>query len=156
VDVGSIEIMSGGSDLDGTDRGLMTWSVRSDAAVAEWSLVGPPSWRRSSSVRAASCQPRASAKTCNAAIAAALAQDVRQPISAIARDTDLPESTVRRTGRRPARHPAVHGAFATIGRGNLHVAVWLPTVEDLYEFITNDLADPGITAIDTMLVGRAT
>jgi DNA-binding Lrp family transcriptional regulator len=59
-------------------------------------------------------------------------------------------------GRKLARHPAVHGAFATTGRGNLHVAVWLPTLEDLYQLITDDLADLDITAIDTMLVGRTT
>ncbi|MEU6366782.1 AsnC family transcriptional regulator [Streptomyces sp. NPDC046931] len=58
-------------------------------------------------------------------------------------------------GRALAAHPAVHGAFATTGVSNLHVAVWLPDLEDLYRFITRDLGGLGVDGTETVLVGRA-
>lgn len=130
------------------------------------------------------------------AIAAALSRSARLPASAIARDTGLPETTVRRrlsallargrlvtqvivdprrlglavdanlrmqvppgrldeAGRAMAAHHAIHGAFATTGRANLTVAVWLRDLEHLYEFITRDVAALGVDSVDTLLVGRA-
>ena len=57
-------------------------------------------------------------------------------------------------GRSLAAHPAVHGAFATTGAANLTVAVWLRNLDHLYQFITHDLADLGVSNVDTVLIGR--
>jgi DNA-binding Lrp family transcriptional regulator len=57
------------------------------------------------------------------------------------------------TGRALAAHPAVHGALVTTGPANLYVAVWLRDLDHLYEFITVDLADLGVTNVDTVLIG---
>jgi DNA-binding Lrp family transcriptional regulator len=59
------------------------------------------------------------------------------------------------TGLQLAGHPAVHGALATTGRANLHIAVWLRDLDHLYRFITRDLADLGVSNIDTFLVARS-
>jgi DNA-binding Lrp family transcriptional regulator len=49
----------------------------------------------------------------------------------------------------------VHGALATTGPANLMLAVWLRDIEDLYRFITRDLADLDVGYVDTVLVGTA-
>jgi DNA-binding Lrp family transcriptional regulator len=58
------------------------------------------------------------------------------------------------TGRRLAAHPAVHGALATTGAGNLYIAVWLRDLDHFYDFITQDLAALKVDNIDTILVGQ--
>ncbi|MFG2627730.1 Lrp/AsnC family transcriptional regulator [Streptomyces sp. NPDC048473] len=58
-------------------------------------------------------------------------------------------------GRELAAHPAVHGAMATAGAANLHLAVWLPDLAALYRFLTQDIGAHGVTAVETVLVGRA-
>lgn len=60
-----------------------------------------------------------------------------------------------RAGKYLARHPAVHGAFATTGPYNLHAAVWLRDLDHLYQFVTHDIADLGVTEVETVLVGQA-
>jgi DNA-binding Lrp family transcriptional regulator len=57
-------------------------------------------------------------------------------------------------GQRLAAHPAVHGAVATTGTGNLFIALWLRDLDDLHRFITKDLAALEVDNIDTILVGR--
>ena len=57
-------------------------------------------------------------------------------------------------GRSLAAHPAVHGAVATTGPANLTVAVWLGNLDHLYQFVTRDLADLGVSNVDTVLIGR--
>jgi DNA-binding Lrp family transcriptional regulator len=57
-------------------------------------------------------------------------------------------------GRALAAHPAVHGALATTGPTNMTIAVWLRSLEHLYQFITGDLADLGVSNVDTVLIGR--
>lgn len=59
------------------------------------------------------------------------------------------------TGTALAVHPAVHGAMATTGPANLHLAVWLRDLEHLYRFLTEDLAALGVDDVDTVLVGKA-
>ena len=49
---------------------------------------------------------------------------------------------------------AVHGVLATTGIANLHIAVWLRDLDALYEFLTADLAGLGVSAAETILVGR--
>ncbi|MFI9650440.1 AsnC family transcriptional regulator [Streptomyces sp. NPDC052040] len=58
-------------------------------------------------------------------------------------------------GRALASHPAVHGAFATTGVSNLHAAVWLRDLEDLYRFITEGLGGLGVDGTETVIVGQA-
>lgn len=67
----------------------------------------------------------------------------------------LPPAQLDAAGRTLARHRAVHGALAVTGQHNLHLAVWLRDLEHLYRFITEDLAEFDISAIDTVLVGQA-
>ncbi|MBF6359867.1 Lrp/AsnC family transcriptional regulator [Nocardia farcinica] len=58
-------------------------------------------------------------------------------------------------GEQLARHPAVHGAAATTGETNLQIAVWFRDLTELYQFLTTDIAHPGIQTVETVLVGRA-
>jgi DNA-binding Lrp family transcriptional regulator len=58
-------------------------------------------------------------------------------------------------GRALARHPAVHGALATAGPSNLHIAVWLRDLAHLYEFTTTTLADLDVEQVETMVIGAA-
>ena len=57
-------------------------------------------------------------------------------------------------GQHLAAHPAVHGAVATTGTGNLFIALWLRDLDDLHRFITKDLAALEVDNIDTILGGR--
>ena len=45
-------------------------------------------------------------------------------------------------------------AGAATGIANLHVAVWLRDLDALYKFLTADLAGLGVSAAETILVGR--
>jgi DNA-binding Lrp family transcriptional regulator len=67
----------------------------------------------------------------------------------------VPPARLDRVGRALAAHPAVHGALATTGPGNLTIAVWLRDLDALYRFITRDLGRHGVGDIDTVLIGRA-
>jgi DNA-binding Lrp family transcriptional regulator len=58
-------------------------------------------------------------------------------------------------GRTLAEHPAVHGAFATTGQSNLHIAIWVRDLEHLYRFITQDLGSLGADGAETVVVGHA-
>ncbi|UXY23585.1 Lrp/AsnC family transcriptional regulator [Streptomyces cynarae] len=58
-------------------------------------------------------------------------------------------------GRTLAAHPAVHGAFATTGAANLHLAIWVRDLEHLYRFITRDLGRLGVDGAETVIVGHA-
>ncbi|GCD38989.1 AsnC family transcriptional regulator [Streptomyces chrestomyceticus JCM 4735] len=67
----------------------------------------------------------------------------------------VPPDHLDTVGRTLARHPAVHGAFATSGTANLHAAVWLPDLTALYRLITEDLTGLGIAGVETVIVGHA-
>ncbi|MFF3271216.1 AsnC family transcriptional regulator [Streptomyces chrestomyceticus] len=67
----------------------------------------------------------------------------------------VPPDHLDTVGRTLARHPAVHGAFATSGTANLHAAVWLPDLAALYRLITEDLTGLGIAGVETVIVGHA-
>ncbi|MEV6606144.1 Lrp/AsnC family transcriptional regulator [Kutzneria sp. NPDC051319] len=64
-------------------------------------------------------------------------------------------SRLDHVGRTMAVHPAVHGCVATTGQSNLQVAVWVRDLDDLYRLGTRELGALGVTAVDTVLVGRA-
>jgi DNA-binding Lrp family transcriptional regulator len=76
------------------------------------------------------------------------------PVDADLRMQVAPER-LDHAGRTLSAHPAVHGALATTGPTNLTVAVWLRNLEHLYQFITHDLADLGVSNVDTLLIGRS-
>lgn len=67
----------------------------------------------------------------------------------------VPPAELDAVGTALARHPAVHGAMATTGQSNLNIAVWLRDLEDLYRFVTRDLAGLGVTNAETTVVGHA-
>ncbi|MEU7592107.1 Lrp/AsnC family transcriptional regulator [Streptomyces sp. NPDC039022] len=67
----------------------------------------------------------------------------------------VPPDHLDAVGRTLARHPAVHGAFATSGAANLHAAVWVPDLAALYRLITEDLTGLGIAGVETVIVGQA-
>ncbi|MGK5640610.1 Lrp/AsnC family transcriptional regulator [Streptomyces sp. URMC 126] len=67
----------------------------------------------------------------------------------------VPPGELDAVGRRLAAHPAVHGALATTGVSNLHLAVWLPGLPDLYRFLTEEVGALGVREVETVLVGRA-
>jgi len=67
----------------------------------------------------------------------------------------VPPGRLDAVARTLARHPTVHGVLATTGAANLNVAVWLRDLEALYDFITGDLAELGVSAVETVLVGQA-
>ncbi|MEV5596240.1 AsnC family transcriptional regulator [Streptomyces sp. NPDC052496] len=67
----------------------------------------------------------------------------------------VPPDHLDTVGRTLARHPAVHGAFATSGTANLHVAVWVRDLAALYRLITEDLTGLGIAGVEIVIVGHA-
>ncbi|MFG2126138.1 Lrp/AsnC family transcriptional regulator [Streptomyces sp. NPDC048710] len=67
----------------------------------------------------------------------------------------VPPGRLDAVGRALAGHPAVHGAFATTGAHNLHVAVWVRDLAHLYRFITEDLGGSGVESAETVIVGQA-
>ncbi|EWM18171.1 LOW QUALITY PROTEIN: AsnC-family transcriptional regulator, partial [Kutzneria sp. 744] len=64
-------------------------------------------------------------------------------------------SRLDHVGRTMAVHPAVHGCVATTGQSNLQVAIWIRDLDELYRLVTRELGVLGVTAVDTVLVGRA-
>lgn len=67
----------------------------------------------------------------------------------------VPPGRLDAVARALAGHPAVHGVLATTGVANLDVAVWLRDLDELYEFITGNLGGLGVSAVETVLAGRA-
>ncbi len=67
----------------------------------------------------------------------------------------VPPARLDQVARALAGHPAVHGVLATTGVANLNVAVWLRDLDQLYEFLTGDVAALGVTTVETVLVGEA-
>lgn len=67
----------------------------------------------------------------------------------------VPPARLDAVARTLAGHPAVHGVIATTGVANLNVAVWLPGLDDLYDFLTRGLASLDVMAAETILVGEA-
>jgi DNA-binding Lrp family transcriptional regulator len=68
----------------------------------------------------------------------------------------VPPSRLHHVGHSLARLPAVHGAVATSGSTNLQVAVWLPDLDALYRFLTEEIGRYSeIHTVETVLVGRS-
>jgi DNA-binding Lrp family transcriptional regulator len=97
-----------------------------------------------------------------ARIRAVLEADGRASAASIAALTAIPATTVRRRLRAlSAAGTLATGVLVDPARlglrvdANLNVAVWLPDLDDLYEFITRDLAALDVTTAETVLVGQA-
>jgi DNA-binding Lrp family transcriptional regulator len=91
-----------------------------------------------------------------------LEADGRASAASIAALTAIPATTVRRRLRAlSAAGTLPTGVLVDPARlglrvdANLNVAVWLPDLDDLYEFITRDLAALDVTTAETVLVGQA-
>jgi len=109
-----------------------------------------------SGVPAATVRRRLSAlRAAGALVTSVLVDPVRLGLPVGARlILTVPPGRLDAAARALAGHPAVHGVLATTGIANLHVTVWLPDLDALYEFLTADLAGLDVSAAETILVGR--
>jgi DNA-binding Lrp family transcriptional regulator len=109
-----------------------------------------------SGVPAATVRQRLSAlRAAGALVTSVLVDPVRLGLPVGARlILTVPPGRLDAAARALAGHPAVHGVLATTGIANLHVTVWLPDLDALYEFLTADLAGLDVSAAETILVGR--
>jgi DNA-binding Lrp family transcriptional regulator len=67
----------------------------------------------------------------------------------------VPPPRLDAVGHQLSQHPSVHGAVATTGVANLHVAVWLHNLDDLYRFVTEELGQFDVATVDTMIIDHA-
>ncbi|MFB6893149.1 Lrp/AsnC family transcriptional regulator [Kitasatospora sp. NPDC056327] len=67
---------------------------------------------------------------------------------------DVPPGRLAAVGAALARHPRVHGVFATSGPANLMAAVYCPDHGGLYRFVTGTLGPLGVDRAETAIVGR--
>jgi hypothetical protein len=58
-------------------------------------------------------------------------------------------------GRSLAAHLSMRRVLATTEPSDLHIAVWIPTPESFYRFITHDQAGLSVTGAETVIVGQA-
>ncbi|MFG3049574.1 Lrp/AsnC family transcriptional regulator [Kitasatospora sp. NPDC048239] len=68
---------------------------------------------------------------------------------------DVPPGRLAEVGTALARHPQVHGVFATSGPAGLLATLFCADHGGLYRFITSTLGPLGVTGIETAIVGRA-
>ncbi|MFE7561264.1 Lrp/AsnC family transcriptional regulator [Kitasatospora sp. NPDC057500] len=68
---------------------------------------------------------------------------------------DVPPGRLAAVGAALARHPQVHGVFATSGPANLMAAVFCPDHGGLYRFVTDTLGPLGVGRAETTIVARA-
>ncbi|MFF7457377.1 Lrp/AsnC family transcriptional regulator [Kitasatospora sp. NPDC008115] len=68
---------------------------------------------------------------------------------------DVPPGRLAAVGAALARHPQVHGVFATSGPANLMAAVFCADHGGLYRFVTDTLGPLGVGRAETTIVARA-
>lgn len=68
---------------------------------------------------------------------------------------DVPPGRTAEIGTALARHPQVHGVFATSGPANLLATVFCPDHGELYRFLTDTLGPLGATRAETTITARA-
>ncbi|WP_406198191.1 Lrp/AsnC family transcriptional regulator [Kitasatospora sp. NBC_01560] len=68
---------------------------------------------------------------------------------------DVPPGRLAEVGTALARHPQVHGVFATSGPANLVATVFCPDHGGLYRFLTGTLGPLGVDRAETAIVDRA-
>lgn len=141
---------SGESTMDTTDESIL--DALDDDARATAAAVATRTGLPESTVRR-----RITALTQNGALRTQVLFDPRR--AGLTVDANLwiqvEPSRLDSVGRVLAAHPAAHGTVATTGQANLQVAVWVRDLDELYRLVTRDLGELGVTAVDTVLVGRA-
>ncbi|MFF2076306.1 Lrp/AsnC family transcriptional regulator [Kitasatospora sp. NPDC058162] len=68
---------------------------------------------------------------------------------------DVPPGRLAEVGTELARHPQVHGVFATSGPTNLLATLFCPDHGGLYRFLTDTLGPLGVTRAETTITARA-
>ncbi|MBV6696011.1 Lrp/AsnC family transcriptional regulator [Kitasatospora aureofaciens] len=68
---------------------------------------------------------------------------------------DVPPGRLAEIGTALARHPQVHGVFATSGPANLMATLFCPDHGGLYRFLTDTLGPLGVARAETAIVARA-
>ncbi|WP_316520988.1 Lrp/AsnC family transcriptional regulator [Kitasatospora brasiliensis] len=68
---------------------------------------------------------------------------------------DVPPGRLAEVGAALARHPQVHGVFATSGPTNLLATVFCPDHGELYRFLTDTLGPLGVARAETTITARA-
>ncbi|MEV7599160.1 Lrp/AsnC family transcriptional regulator [Kitasatospora sp. NPDC089797] len=68
---------------------------------------------------------------------------------------DVPPGRLAEVGSELARHPRVHGVFATSGPSNLLATLFCPDHGGLYRFLTDTLGPLGVTRAETVITARA-
>ncbi|MFF9640347.1 Lrp/AsnC family transcriptional regulator [Kitasatospora aureofaciens] len=68
---------------------------------------------------------------------------------------DVPPGRLAEVGAELARHPQVHGVFATSGPTNLLATLFCPDHGGLYRFLTDTLGPLGVTRAETTITARA-
>jgi DNA-binding Lrp family transcriptional regulator len=68
---------------------------------------------------------------------------------------DVPPGRLAEVGTELARHPRVHGVFATSGPANLLATLFCPDHGGLYRFLTDTLGPLGVTRVETVITARA-
>ncbi|MER7842922.1 Lrp/AsnC family transcriptional regulator [Kitasatospora sp. NPDC096077] len=68
---------------------------------------------------------------------------------------DVPPGRLAEVGAELARHPQVHGVFATSGPTNLLATLFSPDHGGLYRFLTDTLGPLGVTRAETTITARA-
>ncbi|MFG3228191.1 Lrp/AsnC family transcriptional regulator [Kitasatospora sp. NPDC048194] len=68
---------------------------------------------------------------------------------------DVPPARLAAVGTELARHPQVHGVFATSGPTNLLATIFCSDHGGLYRFLTDTLGPLGVTRAETTITARA-
>ncbi|MBV2153800.1 Lrp/AsnC family transcriptional regulator [Kitasatospora sp. SUK 42] len=68
---------------------------------------------------------------------------------------DVPPGRLAEVGAALARHPQVHGVFATSGPTNLLATLFCPDHDGLYRFLTDTLGPLGVARAETTITARA-
>ncbi|MFJ4186281.1 Lrp/AsnC family transcriptional regulator [Kitasatospora sp. NPDC089509] len=68
---------------------------------------------------------------------------------------DVPPGRLAEVGAELARHPQVHGVFATSGPTNLLATLFSPDHGGLYRFLADTLGPLGVTRAETTITARA-
>ncbi|MFG2845859.1 Lrp/AsnC family transcriptional regulator [Kitasatospora sp. NPDC048296] len=68
---------------------------------------------------------------------------------------DVPPGRLAEVDTELARHPRVHGLFATSGPANLLATLFCPDHGGLYRFLTDTLGPLGVTRVETVITARA-
>ncbi|MYS22943.1 transcriptional regulator, AsnC family [Streptomyces sp. DvalAA-14] len=136
-------------DLDDTDRTLL-------AALADDARLPATTLAHRTGLPQSTVRRRLAALTAEGGLVTQVVVDPRRLGLAVDASVMLrvPPDFLDAAGRRLAKHPAVHGAFATSGAANLYAAVWVRDLAALYAFLAEDLTGLGITHTETAIISH--